>query len=172
MEKSDIIAGLRSALNRGYSLDFAKKSFINAGYNSSDIEDSAALIISGGEVEDSSSKVSSQTISNVSTSDNLSRPSAPIVPVSLPVSQNPIQQQPIQPYSQSPVQSSYKPLPRTPIQNQNYKPSTDEYGVPKNHGLGLVIVLSIVFLIVLGVLGMLIFKRDLVENLLRSWGLI
>ncbi len=168
MEKSDIISGLKSALNRGYPLDFAKKSFINAGYSSQDVDDSAAVLISGGEVSALTNKPSMNTSSNVNTSDDLSRPSQP---VSSPVTQQPVvSQTPIQPYSSTPIQPAYKPLPKMPV--SNYNRSSDDYGAPNVHGFGLVIVLSIVFLIVLGVLGMLIFKRSLVENLLRSWGLI
>ncbi len=160
MEKSDIISGLKSALNRGYPLDFAKKSFINAGYSSQDVDDSAAVLINGGEITASTNKPSMSTPSNVNTSDDLSRPSQP---VSSSITQHPV-------VSQTPIQPAYKPLPKMPV--SNYNRSSDDYGAPNVHGFGLVIVLSIVFLIVLGVLGMLIFKRSLVENLLRSWGLI
>jgi len=44
MIKEEITAGLRQAIERGYSLEQAKQSFINAGYNSRDIEDSASSL--------------------------------------------------------------------------------------------------------------------------------
>ena len=44
MQKSEIAAGLKSAIQRGESLEQAKQSFINAGYNKADIEDSAKLL--------------------------------------------------------------------------------------------------------------------------------
>lgn len=44
MIKEEITAGLRQAIERGYSLEQAKQSFINAGYNSKDIEDSASSL--------------------------------------------------------------------------------------------------------------------------------
>jgi hypothetical protein len=44
MIKEEITSGLRQAIERGYSLEQAKQSFINAGYNSKDIEDSASSL--------------------------------------------------------------------------------------------------------------------------------
>jgi len=41
MEKPEITAGMKNALSRGYSLEQAKKTFINSGYSSADVEDSA-----------------------------------------------------------------------------------------------------------------------------------
>ncbi len=41
MERQEITAGLKNALERGYSLELAVQSFINAGYNRQDAEDSA-----------------------------------------------------------------------------------------------------------------------------------
>ena len=43
-ERTEIIAGLKSAIERGYDLDQAIQSFINSGYNRQDIEDSARTI--------------------------------------------------------------------------------------------------------------------------------
>lgn len=48
MQKEEIIGGLKNALEKGYSLEQAKISFINAGYNPRDVEDSASFIASGG----------------------------------------------------------------------------------------------------------------------------
>ncbi len=41
MNKEQILAGLKNAIERGYSLELAKQSFINAGYNPRDIEEAA-----------------------------------------------------------------------------------------------------------------------------------
>jgi len=41
MEKKEIISGLKQAVERGYSLEQAKQSFLNAGYAPEDVEDSA-----------------------------------------------------------------------------------------------------------------------------------
>jgi len=47
VEKLDIVGGLKNALERGRSLDEVKQSFINAGYNSKDVEDSSRALNSG-----------------------------------------------------------------------------------------------------------------------------
>ena len=44
MEKEEIIAGIKQAIERGYSLEQAKRSFINAGYSFVDAEDSAGAL--------------------------------------------------------------------------------------------------------------------------------
>lgn len=41
MQKPELISGIKNAIAKGYSLEQAKRSFINAGYNSADVEDSA-----------------------------------------------------------------------------------------------------------------------------------
>lgn len=48
MEKPEIVGGLRNALERGASLESAKRSFVTAGYNAKDVEDSALQVSSGG----------------------------------------------------------------------------------------------------------------------------
>ena len=40
-ENSEIIAGLKNAVERGSTLEQAKQSFLNAGYSEQDVEDSA-----------------------------------------------------------------------------------------------------------------------------------
>lgn len=47
MEKQEIIAGLKHAIERGYNIDMAIQSFVNAGYNLQDVKDSADAIGSG-----------------------------------------------------------------------------------------------------------------------------
>lgn len=41
MEKPEITSGIKQAIEKGYSLEQAKASFVNAGYNRYDVEDSA-----------------------------------------------------------------------------------------------------------------------------------
>lgn len=43
-EKPEITAGIKQAIERGYSLGQAKASFLNAGYNAKDIEDSSRAL--------------------------------------------------------------------------------------------------------------------------------
>lgn len=42
--KEDIVAGIKNAIERGYSLEQAKTSFINAGYNVRDVEEAASSL--------------------------------------------------------------------------------------------------------------------------------
>lgn len=44
MEKAEITAGIKNAISRGYSLEQAKQSFLNAGYNAEDVEDSVKIL--------------------------------------------------------------------------------------------------------------------------------
>lgn len=44
---NEIIAGLRNAISRGESLDKAKKSFLNSGYNPQEVEAAASIIMNG-----------------------------------------------------------------------------------------------------------------------------
>jgi hypothetical protein len=43
----EILSGLRISLERGFTLDSAVQSFINAGYNSAEVNEAAALIQRG-----------------------------------------------------------------------------------------------------------------------------
>jgi len=161
MEKAEITAGLRSALSRGYSLEFAKKSFINAGYNHTDVEDSAASI----------SRLGGDTKGSLGSS--ALGPSESVIKASVEAPQTkPSKEDKAVVPNSSIVASVYKPLPRIPSQIQSYQRSTDEAGKPKRKGLVLIVFLILIFLLVLGVLGMLIFARGTVENLLASLGLI
>lgn len=45
MQRPELVGGLKRALERGYSLEQAKNSFISAGYNIEDIEDSIAELL-------------------------------------------------------------------------------------------------------------------------------
>ena len=47
MVREDIVAGLRNAVERGYSLEIAKQSFISAGYSAAEVEAAAKYISTG-----------------------------------------------------------------------------------------------------------------------------
>jgi len=47
MVRKDLIAGLKNAIERGYSLEQAKQSFITAGYNREDVEEAVQFMQSG-----------------------------------------------------------------------------------------------------------------------------
>lgn len=44
MVREDIVAGLKNAVERGYSLELAKKSFISAGYSKEEVEEASAFV--------------------------------------------------------------------------------------------------------------------------------
>ncbi|PIN88622.1 hypothetical protein COU61_04155 [Candidatus Pacearchaeota archaeon CG10_big_fil_rev_8_21_14_0_10_35_13] len=167
MERSDITAGLRSAISRGYSLDFAKKSFINAGYNSQDVEDSANSLSDG--LKFTIPKASGVTKTS---GDGLDYSLKPISPnPSAPV---------INPRPVTSNKSSYKPLPVIP---SNYNPvnSSSNSNAPgvmveKKHSAFfskfLLVSLVIVFLAVLGFLGLLLFSRPTAESIAKAFGLM
>lgn len=43
MAKEELIAGFRNAIDRGFSIEEAKNSFLNAGYNPKEIEEAAEM---------------------------------------------------------------------------------------------------------------------------------
>lgn len=45
MSSKEIVEGLRNAIQRGYSLEQAKQSFINAGFNREEVESAAASLV-------------------------------------------------------------------------------------------------------------------------------
>ena len=47
MARDEIIAGIKNAMERGISLEDAKKSFMGAGYNPIEVQEAAASISSG-----------------------------------------------------------------------------------------------------------------------------
>ncbi len=47
MANEEIVSGLKNAIERGFSLDSAVRSFINAGYNPSEVQQAASMISSG-----------------------------------------------------------------------------------------------------------------------------
>jgi len=47
MVRQDIVAGLKNALDRGYSFEGAKQSLLNAGYSAEDVEEAGNYINAG-----------------------------------------------------------------------------------------------------------------------------
>ncbi|MEI6731948.1 MAG: hypothetical protein WCK90_04690 [archaeon] len=47
MTKEEIAAGLRTAIEHGYSLENAAESFVNAGYNPNDVKDAKEIVSMG-----------------------------------------------------------------------------------------------------------------------------
>ncbi len=122
MVKEEVIAGIKNAIERGYTLEQAKQTFINAGYNQNEIESAVASI--GGIMTQfpRPPQLKSQQPKPPQIPAPLLAPLSPPLPAPLPVKQIQIQQkQPLQ--SPQPLQStqssqSFQPLPRQQLPRQ------------------------------------------------------
>lgn len=45
--KNDLAAGIKNAMEKGESLEIAKKTFLNAGYNSQEVDEAVKIVSSG-----------------------------------------------------------------------------------------------------------------------------
>lgn len=139
MEKPEIVSGIRTAIERGYSLEQAKSSFINAGYSQQDIDDSSR--------EFTSFATSNQSLS-------------PIMPTPSALPSNKIQNPliPAQTQTQAPTQA-----PKTPeIPNFSQPSQTPEK--KSNKMTILVIILVVVLtLLILGLIATIFFKEQLLS---------
>lgn len=114
-ERPEITSGLKNAIERGYSLELAIQSFINAGYNRQDVLDS--------------SKVFGSSIPSVSQ------------PQAQPVIQQPSMPQPSQPQQPS-AEPKVIPSPQVPVKF-NPLPKQSEEGVNKSTIIILVAILAV-----------------------------
>ena len=138
-ERQDIIEGLKNALERGYSIDIAISSFINAGYNRQDVEDSAKTF-GGVYFQESSKPTAQQATKSVSQplSQTANQTAQPIYRPAIQTNPRPILPQQFSPQLQQPLQTSQPPQtnnqpqlnvpqPTSPppqMQNQQFQPST------------------------------------------------
>lgn len=159
MEKQDIISGLRNAVDRGYSIELAVQSFMNAGYNKQDVLDSAKVlgfntgIISRIPINQPTQSLSqSQQIPQVSSQE--------IQPQRLPQQQNiqQISQEIKQPQSQAQVQPQQPHFLSSPKQISREKSWFAENWV--------IIFLVLVLILLLSGLFFSIFAKDWVSSLL------
>jgi len=173
MEKPEIVAGIQNAIARGSSMDSAIQSFVNAGYNLRDVEDSARAL--GASIPNErlmtpktqATNESSQQVQN--TSQSTARPSFPSTPPQS--SPQPIQSQP-KPAPILPPTNSYAPQQTQVIQQPKPQPfSSVSYNPPKKKGVGLIILLVIVLILLLCALGAVLFAKDAVIEFLKTIGL-
>lgn len=159
MERPEIIDGLKNAIDRGYSLEIAVSSFINAGYNQQDVLDSAKFL--GGSVLSLEPKPQETRQNNQQ------------------ASQQTIPQASQQPPEISPKEKTFpQNLEQAKAAQQQRQQSTNINVTIQNHpqvqkkrGWGLVIFLVILLLLLLGVLLSVIFAGDFVKELLAKIGL-
>lgn len=146
MEKPEIVSGLKQAIERGYSLEQAKKSFVNAGYNYEDVEDSA--------------KTFSGLITNFP--QQISQPQNP------QAFQNPQYSQ----YPQQPQIPQNPQIPQLPQIQQSTRPQTFQYENKKSKKtLVLIIILIVVLALLIGILGASLFFKDWFLETLKSIGI-
>jgi hypothetical protein len=148
MERSEIVAGLRNAIDRGYSIDLAIQSFISAGYNKQDVLDSAASI---GGVMMQHPQLSQPQITPLPQSQSTQEIKQNIQLTQLGK---------IRP-TQFLVQSVIPSTPQSPPQLPQIQISEKK----SNKSLLLVIILIVVLVILLSVLGITIFARDWISSL-------
>lgn len=155
-EKQEIVAGLKSALERGYSIQQAIQSFINSGYNRQDVLDSARNI-------------------NVAVISKI-----PIQPSEL-VSQYPKPVRTFQPQQiKQPTQYSrlqYPKQTKQPIQpqsapSQTYSStfSTQQSPIKTKSKLGLIIFLTGLLIILIGTLALFLFAKEQVLDFFSKLG--
>lgn len=82
MVREELLAGLKNAVDRGYSLQSAIQSFINAGYNAEEVQETAKQINMGvigqiSEQKKDTSLVNTQSISNKNDNWGMELPSPP-----------------------------------------------------------------------------------------------
>jgi hypothetical protein len=194
-EKPEIISGLKNSIERGYSLELSMQSFINAGYSRQDVQDSARAL--GGPImpQQPISPINStrpleqqkqqlpQMSLDKSTEQQFIPQQARQNPMN-PMSAQTFQRQQFQIQKPAPIpmrpqlqvaqptsvipQQMQQPIqlpPRTlPIQQFNIQEQ------PSRRGLWLILLLSFILLLLVGSLGMVIWKRALVESFLKTLG--
>ncbi|MEK6889322.1 MAG: hypothetical protein AABW80_04415 [Nanoarchaeota archaeon] len=136
---NDILTALKNAIEHGENLEKAARSFINAGYNASDVREAASYFTSG------SSMMVSKPFSSAS------------------FSQEEVQQNDIQPST-----PSDSPLPFFEPKNQNLSVSQSQAIQNKGRGIGKGIGIALIstLVILLGILIITIIFSDQILNTL------
>jgi hypothetical protein len=167
-ERPEIVSGLKNAIDRGYSLDLAVQSFVNAGYNKQDVIDSARVL--GGTFLEVPVRPLPQPVQpprvqppKVQAPQPQPQANRQIIPQSPTQPPTPIRIQPsriqVQPSATFSPQSQYPPLSQNTI-------STPLQVEKKSGGKAFVIILVVVLVLLIGILAVTIFARDWVLNLL------
>ena len=141
MQKEEIIAGLKIAVEKGYSFEQAKRSFINAGYKQEDVEDSAAFLSSG--------------VISMPSASEISKNYVPSNSFEIKASQQPYQQN--RQYTQGWQNQQAKNSPQQNIQIQNQKVTRT--------GKLVIILAIILFLLLLFLFATIFFKKQVSEIL-------
>jgi hypothetical protein len=180
VERTEIISGLKNAVDRGYSLNKAVESFFNAGYSRQDVIDSANVLGYSGGI------ISKSTLSNVAP--------YPIQQPSYPANPQPDHQNSPQPAPKSTPQSPAQPqfqklpapqstqqlanqikkLPQSPAQ-QPVQTNIRDDGIKKERGWfarnWLVVFLIVVLSLLMSGLFLSIFYKDILIGWLKIVGI-
>ena len=88
MVREDVIAGIKNAIERGYSLEMARQSFINAGYPREEVEAAISAIQSGYVItEENVSTTPMQTYESPEAQPIARQPSPSMQPTTQPTTQ-------------------------------------------------------------------------------------
>jgi hypothetical protein len=167
MEKEEIISGLRNALDRGYSLDLAVQSFVNAGYSKQDVLDSARVLgYSKGIISNLPPASQPETISD----QEMTRSQPQPLPRNQDIKQ--ISQEIKMPEIQPKIpEERYQP---TPIQ-QNVMINLPEERIGKKKSWilenWLLVFLGVILLLLLIGLGLSIFAKQWTAETLKNYGI-
>lgn len=165
---NEIIWGIRNAVERGYKLEDAVKSYINAGYSEIEVKEALQFLTSG-----SGSLMANPQVPAVPASDDKKEIKKVFPLLSKPaISQSSIiaeqkQFSPIMPSVSNPA-SSYSSVPAQPVQQQIYVPpvSKEVPQIQQGKKRTAVIILGVILLILaLMLAGLFIFSKEILKYL-------
>lgn len=155
--KDEIIGGLKNALERGYSLEQAVASFINAGYNPKEVQAAAESLSQGAITITSPASFqtnSSQTSQNSPQNPLLSQNVPPAQPPQQPKLNEPVIQQPQIPQANQ----------KTPLPSYSQPTKINSSSTNKNK----IIILLIIFIFLLALLILSLIFGDKIIALFSS----
>lgn len=193
VSRPEITAGLKNAVERGYPLEFAKQSFINAGYSKQDVDDSAKSI--------SISSSMTQPVQNIKQEEQIKqiiRPTPQIQPRTQPIEKTEFQNtstktqklpqaQKIQETPQmkrEELEKQSREAPKTEIKHEEFIPPSQppiqqlkkqenqEYKPRKSKMWVVVIILAIILILAVAGLLITLFRKDWILSIFESLGLI
>ncbi len=172
--KKEILGGLRQAIERGESLEQAKQSFINAGYNPQEVE-KAANSLRGviDKIQQPPQNTPHSSPQPQKQSQNPEQIQSGQIPHRSQLPQNLKQNYPEKRVSPPPQESSEQSsqpeignLPENP-KFQNKPKQLPNQNIPEKKGKGYKIILTllviILILLILGLLGMVFFKEEIMS---------
>ncbi len=150
--KSNLVYGLKHAVEKGESLQQAMVSFLNAGYSREEIEE-AARVVNG---QQSSQVAQTPEVKNPVAKEAVPKPGVPVQKVSGYATEKP-----------KVVSAKPKPVVQKVEKVSGYNQANIKPQSSKQASKGVVIGLGVVLLVlVLGLIGVLIFKESIL-NLIR-----